>query len=125
MVFLGAYVASIAVAGSEGLGNGTGWLLVPAVGPWVAMSQRKSPCEGLDSTNVATANECAARASKEAASIGMLVVDGLVQSAALVAFGAGVFAVDRYLERQGPQAAVVAVPLWTGSGVGVGLAGRF
>lgn len=126
LVFAAVYGVSLGVAASENFGNGTGWLVLPGVGPWVTITQRESPCAEQTGRilDTAASTECANAASVEAGAIGLLVVNGLVQTAALIVTGIGVFSKNEYLEYE-PRVGVRPAPIGVRGGAGFGLVGRF
>ena len=81
--------------------NGTGWTVLPVVGPWAAIGARDFKCDvngiddidDIDDINTEeTANEaeqCIRRAQSEALSIALLAVDGMIQATGAILLVAG------------------------------------
>lgn len=85
------YVAAIAFAGSQGYDNGLGAVVVPVLGPWLAIGQRDFTCSvnttptDVDMLEGSTADtqECVASQTKTAAFLVGLGVGQLVGASLL------------------------------------------
>lgn len=79
------YGAGVVAAADDGFGNGTGWLMVPVVGPWVALTHRSIPC---DSSSLDV--DCVDEAEGELRAFAYLTGAGLFQALGAALFVAGV-----------------------------------
>jgi hypothetical protein len=113
------WILGVSIASGGGFANGSGWLVLPVLGPWVAMGVRRSSCAGrsnLVDTATCTADDSLLRT--------VYVMDGLVQAAGAAMFIAGLAATRTELVRT-DMAKVTVTPMPVGSGYGLGAFGRF
>lgn len=112
------YSLSVMAASMSDYHNGSGWLLVPGVGPWLTLAARTEHCDpNVDPT---MAVDC----TWDRTVRGLLVFDGIVQTAtgALVIIGA---TTERErLVRDTPVSFSVR-PQRVGTGYGLGVSGQF
>jgi hypothetical protein len=125
VVFGAGYATALALAGAHDFSGGNGWLAVPLIGPWVALTKRESPCD-IDELQVKEdAKECVDAALDEAALVAAIAVDGLFQAIGAGLFLGGAIATRQELVRQ-DVAQFRVVPRRVGrTGYGVGVEGRF
>lgn len=103
------YVAGAGVAAANDFENGTGWLLVPVVGPWGAMGARTLSCNPDEFEQSA----CTEAAVDELTMFAFLAVDGLVQATGTALLLAGVLSREHWLvrtDRTGAAQIVVSPP---------------
>jgi hypothetical protein len=75
IVFGGAYLGGLGVAGTESFKNGTGWMVVPLVGPWLAIADRDLFCDSQ-----ALQVQCVDRAEQQLADVALLTGAGVLQA---------------------------------------------
>ena len=121
--FAVAYGAALVVGAGDGFNNGTGWLVVPVVGPWAAIGARSFHCEN----DPLKAQQCVKNAFSEVQSIAILSADAVVQATGAVLFLAGLGSGHDELVRTGESAAQLRLlPRVVGNfGFGFGFDGRF
>lgn len=90
LTFAGAYGVSLIYALTKSFDNGTGWLLVPVVGPWGAIKGREFSCKSDNNVSQEDVDKCVDRALNEVSSITFLAVAGLVQAVGATLFFVGV-----------------------------------
>lgn len=79
-VGLGAsYGVALIFGAAHGFDNGGGWLAMPLVGPWLAITERQY--QSCSATLVSQARRCVDRAVKEVQYITFVTVDGIFQLA--------------------------------------------
>lgn len=107
------YVIGVSVASGNNFEDATGWLVIPAIGPWIALGTRKNDCgdSALDCTN-------------DAAERTLLTLDGLMQTTGAVLFIWGLASTSRRLVRN-DIVELTITPTLVGSGYGVGAVGMF
>lgn len=122
------YATAIAVGGGDNFKNGTGWVIVPVLGPWAAIGARAYHCENsaADVLQAQTfANQCVRGAFNEVQTIAILSADAVVQATGAVLFLAGLASGEEQLVRT-EVAAVRVTPRAVGrDGFGIGFDGRF
>ena len=88
VVWAAGYIGAI-VAGPDGEERGSGWALVPVIGPFGALFQQRVECdtdvETLDEVEVAT-EQCSDEIIDTARMASILLVDGLVQTTGALVF---------------------------------------
>ena len=75
------YFIGASFAGASGFANGSGWLLIPLVGPWLTIGARENRC-----TESNTSGECGTHALVTM----LLTLDGIAQSAGVVMLTLGI-----------------------------------
>ena len=117
-----AYGAAIAVALGDNFKDGTGWTVVPVIGPWAAIGARSFHCNN----DPLKANECVKNAFSEVQTIAILSADAVVQATGAVLFLAGLGSGQDELVRSDLETSVRVTPRAVGaSGIGIGFDGRF
>jgi hypothetical protein len=117
-----AYGAALAVGLGDGFKNGTGWVVVPVVGPWAAIGARSFHC----TNDPLQANACVNDAFSEVQTIAILSADAVVQATGAVLFFAGLASGEDELVRSDLQTGVRVTPRAVGTnGFGIGVDGRF
>jgi hypothetical protein len=119
------YATGLGIAGAEDFSNASGWLAVPALGPWLALSGRSDPCD--TAKDAQEFNSDVGNCVAEPFVRGMLVLDGVLQAAGTVVMIVGASSSEKRLVPSGERTArVVAMPQPVGrSGYGVGVLGSF
>jgi hypothetical protein len=117
-----AYTTAIVVGANAKFEQGTGWLLLPVVGPWAAIGARSYHCEN----DPLRANQCVSGAFNEVQTIAILSADAVVQATGAVLFVAGLASGHDELVRSDLLASVRLSPRAVGAnGFGLGVDGRF
>jgi hypothetical protein len=117
-----AYGAAIAVALGDNFKDGTGWTIVPVIGPWAAIGARSFHCDN----DPLKANQCVKNAFSEVQTIAILSADAVVQATGAVLFLAGLGSGEDELVRSDIEAGVRVTPRAVGaSGFGIGFDGHF
>jgi len=117
-----AYTTAIVVGASDKFEDGTGWLVLPVIGPWAAIGARSYHCDN-DPTH---ANRCVSGAFNEVQTIAILSADAVVQATGAVLFIAGLASGRDELVRSDLPATVRISPRPIGvAGIGLGIDGRF
>jgi hypothetical protein len=120
---LGAgYVIGLGIGLDKGFDGSLGWLLVPVVGAWPAVAGRKIQCLA---TTVDEAKACLDSASKEATTVALVAVDGMIQSTGFLLFLAGLASGHPELVRDGFGDVKVSAHRRREGGFELGLEGRF
>lgn len=129
LTFTAAYLAGLGLAASQKFENGTGYALIPALGPWAAIGARSFKCSvPITASTTATAaqralNGCIGDAFDEITTVVFLTADGLVQLTGAVLFFVGLASGRDELVRQDlPKTALTVFPE---GGVGVSVTGAF
>jgi len=119
------YTIAFGISASHGFDRANGWLVVPVLGPWVALTKRESPCDIGDVEIREDAENCVENALDEAALIAAIAVDGLVQATGAGLFLGGVLSRRRELVREDLQS--FRIHPWRAGrlGYGLGVSGRF
>ena len=122
LVSLGvAYSVAIVVGANDNFKNGTGWLLLPVVGPWAAIGARSYHC----TDDPLQAEHCIRGAFNEVQTIAILSADAVVQATGAVLFLVGLSSGQVELVRSEPEVGVRVTPRAVGGGFGFGLDARF
>jgi hypothetical protein len=117
-----AYGAALAVGLGDGFKDGTGWVVVPVVGPWAAIGARSFHC----TNDPLQANACVNDAFSEVQTIAILSADAVVQATGAVLFLAGLGSGEDELVRSDVKTGVRVTPRAVGTnGFGIGFDGRF
>ena len=117
-----AYSTALVLGASANFGDGTGWLVLPVVGPWAAIGARSYQC----SNDPLRANECVSGAFSEVQTIAILSADAVVQTAGAVLFIVGLASGHDELVRSDLAGSVRVTPRAVGAnGFGLGVDGRF
>jgi hypothetical protein len=112
------YTLGLYAAAAADFENGSGWLVVPAAGPFLMIGARDSKCDDRDG-DAGDALECAGDVYLTM----LLVLDGLAQTAGAALLLIGVTSPKRLWVRQ--DLAVSVGPTRVGSGYGLGAVGSF
>jgi hypothetical protein len=118
------YATGLGIAGGEGFANSSGWLALPVLGPWLALSGRGDPCDGIDDEkNVdSDVGKCVAEPMVR----GMLVLDGVLQATGTVLMVVGATSGKKQDEKSPPEPGFAAGPSVVGrAGYGVTAIGSF
>jgi hypothetical protein len=130
-LFAVSYIAALAVGAGDGFGDGTGWTVVPVVGPWAAIGARSYQCNNAElvatnPTAVSAATKCVNGAFNQVQTIAILSADAVVQATGAVLFFAGLASGEDELVRSDLETGLRLTPRAVGStGFGVGFDGRF
>ncbi len=117
-----AYGAALAVGVGDNFKDGTGWTVLPVIGPWAAIGARSFHC----ANDPLQANACVKDAFSEVQTIAILSADAVVQATGAVLFLAGLGSSEDELVRSDAQAGVRVTPRAVGTtGFGIGFDGRF
>lgn len=117
-----AYTTAIVIGASADFKDGTGWLIVPVVGPWAAIGARSYHC----ANDPLLANQCVSGAFSEVQTMAILSADAVVQATGAVLLIVGVASGHDELVRSDLAGSVRIAPRSVGTnGFGVGLDGRF
>jgi hypothetical protein len=120
--FAVSYIAALAVGAGDGFGDGTGWTVVPVIGPWAAIGARSYHC----TNDPLQANKCVNGAFNEVQTIAILSADAVVQATGAVLFLAGLGSGQDELVRSDLETGLRVTPRAVGStGFGLGFDGRF
>ena len=92
-----SYGAGVVVGATQGFKNGTGWLLAPVIGPWIAVGTRKYQCAAT--SKVSEAKACVNDAVGEVQLITFMAVDGIAQLATGFVTLAGLMSTRQELRR--------------------------
>jgi hypothetical protein len=119
------YATGLGIAGAEDFANGSGWLAVPALGPWLALGARDNPCD--TAKDAQEFNSDVGNCVAEPFVRGMLVLDGVLQATGAVVMIVGASSSEKRLVPVRERTArVVAMPQPVGrSGYGLGVVGSF
>ncbi|HEY3494197.1 MAG TPA: hypothetical protein VGK73_05910 [Polyangiaceae bacterium] len=93
-----SYGAGVVVAATQGFKNGTVFLTLPILGPWIAVATRKYECTN-STKNVAEAKQCVNAAVGEVQLITFMAVDGIAQLATGFVMVAGLVSKKKALLR--------------------------
>jgi hypothetical protein len=130
LTFVGAYLAGLGLAASQGFENGTGYTAIPVAGPWAAIGGRTFKCKVSVATSSVSSvalqkaiNKCVGFAFDEVTTVVFLTADGLVQATGAVIFFIGLASGYQELVREDlPKAAVYPLPE---GGAALSVFGRF
>jgi len=109
------YAIGLLVAISADFGNHSGWLVVPFVGPWLAMGQRDWACLGK-AQDVQDDRDC----WKDVV-LAPFILDGVIQTIGGTFLAIGYLATKEWVVRD--DLAYLVVPSPIGSGYGLRVAG--
>lgn len=116
------YGTALAVGASASFENGTGWLVVPVVGPWAAIGARSYHCDN----DPLKAEQCIHGAFSDVQTIAILSADAVVQATGAVLFLAALGSGHDELVRSDLRASLRLTPRAVGlGGFGLGLDARF
>jgi hypothetical protein len=104
------YLIGVSAISADHGDNGTGWLWVPALGPWMALAERRR-CTATDADGV---SECTGDVFARMA----LIMDGIVQTAGATLLVVGLAVPKKVLVRQDPVQ-ISVIPVRSGSVLGV------
>ena len=130
-LFAVSYIAALAVGAGDSFADGTGWTVLPVVGPWAAIGARSYHCNNdqfvaTSPTAVSAATKCVNGAFNQVQTIAILSADAVVQATGAVLFFAGLASGDDELVRSDLETGLRVTPRAVGStGFGVGVDGRF
>lgn len=113
------YSFSVMAASMSGYYNGTGWLLVPGVGPWLTLAARTEHCDPGTDPAVAVVDCTWDRTAR-----GLLIFDGIVQTVTGAMVILGATTERERLVRDAPASFSVQ-PQRVGTGYGLGVSGQF
>jgi len=116
------YVIGLGIGIDKGFDGSLGWLLVPVVGAWPAVAGRKIQCVA---TTVEEAKACLDSASKEATTVALVAVDGMVQTTGFLILLAGLASGRPELVRDGFGDVKVSAKRRREGGFELGVEGRF
>jgi hypothetical protein len=117
-----AYIAALTVGVGDHFKDGTGWTVVPVIGPWAAIGARSFHC----SNDPLQANDCVKNAFSEVQTIAILSADAVVQATGAVLFLAGLGSGEDELVRSDLEQGIRVTPRAVGAtGFGFGVDGRF
>ncbi len=117
------YFIGLSIASAAKFDNATGFLAIPAIGPWLTLAVRdNSNCyEEFNGSGVSTSRYCPA----DAGVVTLLVLDALIQTTGALLFVIGISSDRELLVRQ-DVAKLRLTPLrFNGGGHGLGLRGTF
>lgn len=117
-----SYAAALGLAMADGFDNGTGWLVVPIVGPWAATGARSFSCQA---ETVPEARLCFEAAYNEATTIAVFAVDGVLQAVGLALTIAGLATRTHELVRNDVKVVDVSAKARPNGGFDVTLSGAF
>ena len=121
-LFAVSYIAALAVGAGDGFGDGTGWAVVPVIGPWAAIGARSYHCDN----DPLQATKCVNGAFDQVQTIAVLSADAVVQATGAVLFLAGLASGQDELVRSDLETGLRVTPRAVGStGFGFGFDGRF
>jgi len=92
------YVLGLTVASSENFPNSTGWLAVPALGPWITLAARHRSSTCVDS-NFSGSCVDSLDSTVDSTTRTFLILDGLTQGAGAILFIVGLSSTKRVLAR--------------------------
>jgi len=116
------YGTAIVLGATADVKDGTGWLALPVIGPWLAIGARSYHC----SNDPTLANQCVSGAFGEVQTIAILSADAVVQATGAVLFVAGLASGRDELVRSDLPVSVRITPRAVGAnGFGLGVDGRF
>lgn len=107
------YVIGLSVASGNNFEGSTGWLVIPAIGPWIALGTRENDCTdgSFDCTT-------------DSAERTLLTLDGLMQTTGAVLLIWGLSSSSKRLVRN-DIVELTVTPTLVGSGYGLGAVGTF
>jgi hypothetical protein len=90
LTFGAAYAGGLIYGIGKSFDNGTGWLAVPLIGPWVAITSRDFKCKSGSSVSQKEIDGCVNGALNEVTSITFLAMMGIGQVVGATLFFVGV-----------------------------------
>jgi hypothetical protein len=118
------YATGLGIAGAEGFANGSGWLAVPGLGPWLALASRENPSD--TAKDAQEFNSDVGHCVAEPFVRGMLVLDGVLQATGAIVLIVGANGSEKRLVPRREAARVELKPQAVGrSGYGLGVLGSF
>jgi hypothetical protein len=112
------YVLGLYGAAAADFENGSGWLAVPAVGPFLMIATRDDECDERNDS-VGDGLECVG----EIYLVTLLILDGMMQTAGAIMLGFGLGSNKKRWVRN--DVSLTVAPTLIGSGYGLGMLGRF
>jgi hypothetical protein len=129
LTFGASYAAALGLAASQKFENGTGYAVIPLVGPWAAIGGRSTiRCNAPVTTTTVQSlqraiNACVGPAFDEVVTVVFLTADGLIQATGAALFFIGLASGYEELVREDlPKTAVVPLPE---GGWALSVSGRF
>jgi hypothetical protein len=116
------YLTGLVIALDKGFDGSLGWMLLPVIGPWPAAAGRDVHCAAA---TVDEARTCLDSASKEATTIALVAVDGMVQATGLLLFFAGLASGQPELVRDDVSKVQVTARRRNDGGFELGVHGQF
>jgi hypothetical protein len=116
------YLVALGVGLDNDFDGSMAWLLLPVVGPWPAITGRKLTCGAI---TVDEARGCLDRAYREATTVAVIAVDGILQATGLVLWLAGIASSRDELVRDDVPAFQVSFRRRNEGGLDLGLRGQF
>jgi hypothetical protein len=123
VVFGIPYATGLGIGAAQGFENSSGWLAAPVLGPWLALSGRRDPCDGAKDKQQfdSDVGKCVA----EPMIRGMLVLDGVLQASGAVLMIIGASSSESHVVKKTPPPVAAAPTPMGRSGYGVAVAGIF
>ena len=126
LTFSVGYVVGVGYAVSQDFEEGTGWLMAPVIGPWLAVARRNFDCAVEGDNPLAEAERCQQVTQREAAAVGLLAALGLAQGLGATLALIGVLDRDKQWVREDLGGVEVSVDVGPRpGGGGATLFGRF
>jgi hypothetical protein len=116
-----SYTTAIVIGASAKFEDGTGWLILPVIGPWAAIGARSYSCDN----NPLHANACVNGAFSEVQTMAILSADAVVQATGAVLFVVGLASGRDELVRSDLVTVRVSPRAVGANGFGFGVDGRF
>lgn len=118
------YVLGLSVASASKFHNAGGFLVIPALGPWITLAARQNQdCTYTDSV-LGTTTSYSCSSDTDAVVVTFLVMDALIQTTGAILFVVGVSSDRDVLVRQ-DLAKLHLAPLRFNHGYGLGIRGGF
>jgi len=114
------YFLGLSIASASKFSNAGGFLVIPAVGPWLTLAARENNNCNYSSSSFSSSYSC----SDDAAIVTVLVLDALIQTTGAILFVIGV-ASDRELLVRQDVAKLHLTPMKFKEGYGLGIRGGF
>ncbi|MDX2051317.1 MAG: hypothetical protein SFV15_02935 [Polyangiaceae bacterium] len=89
LTFGTGYLGALGYSASSDIGPGSGWLLLPVLGPWAAINARHFGCKNSSQLSQEEINGCLSLALGELKTITVLTFSGLVQVVGATLFVVG------------------------------------
>jgi hypothetical protein len=116
------YVVGLGIGLDKGFDGSLGWLALPVFGAWPALAGRKISCVAV---TVEEAKRCLDSASKEATTVALVAVDGMIQTTGFLILLAGLASGHPELVRDGFGEVHVTAGRRREGGFELGFEGRF